>query len=412
MNRNPLFKTLIHLKGNPRACVYTEPLWGIPYNLFMPYMSVYMLSLGLNDAEIGIVATISLLSQMIFSILGGVLTDKFGRRMTTLIFDIIAWGIPTFIWAISQNFYFFVVAALINGVLRVTANSWNCLLVEDADKNELVAIYTWVYIAGLGTAFFAPFTGLLLKRFDMIPTIRGLFFLAFVMMMFKFILLYFITDETHQGKVRLEETRESGLGELLRGYGVVIRNLFKAKETIYLLVIMIVMSIQGTVSNSFWSVIATESLGVPIGFIGLFPFVKAMIMMWFFFVIVPKVHVEHYKAPLMFGLIGVAMSQLLLIVIPEGWLAWVVISVIIEAASLSMIQPLLDSLQVTLVEPKERARIIGVLFTVVLMFSAPFGWIGGLLSSMDRRFPFIMVIIFVIIGLYMTILLPKHSTED
>ena len=28
--QHPLISTLVNLEGNPRACVYTEPLWGIP----------------------------------------------------------------------------------------------------------------------------------------------------------------------------------------------------------------------------------------------------------------------------------------------------------------------------------------------------------------------------------------------
>ena len=34
--RHPLFRTLRELKGNPRATVLTEPMFGIPWNLFSP----------------------------------------------------------------------------------------------------------------------------------------------------------------------------------------------------------------------------------------------------------------------------------------------------------------------------------------------------------------------------------------
>ena len=77
-----------------RACVYTEPLWGIPYNLYTPYVSVYMLALGLTDAQIGLIVTISLVLQIFSSLMGGVVTDKLGRRKTTFIFDTISWSIP------------------------------------------------------------------------------------------------------------------------------------------------------------------------------------------------------------------------------------------------------------------------------------------------------------------------------
>lgn len=410
MRNHPLIKTILNVKGNPRACVYTEPLWGIPYSLYVPYMSVYMLALGLSDAQIGLIATISMISQMLFSILGGVITDKLGRRMTTLVFDIVAWGIPTFIWGISKNFTYFAVAALINGVFRVTAISWNSLLVEDANKEELVSIYTWVYMAGLGTAFFSPITGLLLKRFELIPTIRGLFFFAFVLMMSKFIILFFFSTETRQGAVRMRETQHESLIKLLYGYGGVIRQIFKTKETVFVLLIMIVMNIQGSVNGSFWAVIATERIKVPIGFISVIPFIKSIIMIFFYFVVVPRIHVERFKKPLSVGMIGLVLSMILLIVAPENAIFLIVICVLFEAASLSLIQPLTDSLQVTLVDPKERARIIGVLFTIVLLFSAPFGYIGGVLSGIDRRLPFVMVIVFLLIGIYIVRLVPEHKS--
>ena len=60
MLKHPLVRMLLQLRGNPRASVYTEPLWGIPYNLYAPYVSVYMLTLGLKDVQIGLIASIGL----------------------------------------------------------------------------------------------------------------------------------------------------------------------------------------------------------------------------------------------------------------------------------------------------------------------------------------------------------------
>ena len=87
---NSLIKTLTGLKGNPRACVYTEPLWGLSMNLCLPYASVYMLAIGLNDSQVGLVATIYMLSQVVFAFFSGPITDKMGRRKSTAVFDFIA----------------------------------------------------------------------------------------------------------------------------------------------------------------------------------------------------------------------------------------------------------------------------------------------------------------------------------
>ena len=101
---HPFIKTLRNMRGNVRACVYTEPLWGIPFNLYAPYVSVYMLALGLTDSQIGLVTTIGMVCSVFWTLLSGAITDKLGRKRTTLIFDIISWSVPCLIWAVAQDF--------------------------------------------------------------------------------------------------------------------------------------------------------------------------------------------------------------------------------------------------------------------------------------------------------------------
>src|SRR6185369_11671286 len=162
LKNHSLITTLKSLTGNPRGCVYTEPLWGIPFNLYAPYISIYMVALGLSDKQIGLIVSISWSFQIVLALLSGVITDKLGRRRTTLIFDILAWSVPALISAIAQNFWYFLVAAVINSVWRITYNSWNCLLIEDAEPKQLADIYSWIYIANLVVGFVAPLAGLLI----------------------------------------------------------------------------------------------------------------------------------------------------------------------------------------------------------------------------------------------------------
>ncbi len=58
-----------------------------------------MYSLGVKDAQIGLIASMGMVMQILCSLLGGVITDKLGRRLTTLIFDLISWGGATLVWA-------------------------------------------------------------------------------------------------------------------------------------------------------------------------------------------------------------------------------------------------------------------------------------------------------------------------
>ena len=216
MKKHTLVNTLLSLTGNPRACIYTEPLWGIPFNLYTPYVSVYMVALGLADTQIGLIVSISWGFQVIFALLSGVITDKIGRRLTTLIFDILGWSVPALISAVAQNFWYFLAAAIINSIWRITHNSWTCLLVEDAEKEQLVDIFTWIHIANQLVGLAAPLAGIIIGIYSLIPTMRGLYIFAAIMFAIKAIVTYLLTEETEQGKIRLEETRQQSVFDVLR----------------------------------------------------------------------------------------------------------------------------------------------------------------------------------------------------
>lgn len=414
IKQHPLIHTLTHLKGNPKACVYTEPLWGIPFNLFAPYVSIYMYTLGLTDTQIGFTASIGMVFQIIFSLLGGVITDKLGRKRTTFIFDTISWGIPCLIWAFSKNFSYFVVAAIINSISRVTMNSWSGLLVEDCDKDQIVNIYTWIYILGLGAAFFAPVSGFFIGKFGLVSTVRVLYIISFVMMTSKFIILNKYSTETKQGLIIMEETKHISVFILLKGYSAVFIKILKTPETLLTVGIMLIMSIIGVVNNTFWAIIVTERIHIPAKYIGMFPFIRATIMIIFFFTIVHSIGALKFKKPLIIGFSLFTISQILLIATPNKGYLVLIMSIILEAVSISLISPILDSMQVILVDPKERARIMAILYVIVVAFTSPFGFIAGILSGIDRRLPFVLNIFLLLTGILLTIFqssISRHKSE-
>jgi len=393
--RHPLVHTLITLKGNARACVYTEPLWGIPYNLFAPFASLYMLALGVTDIQIGLIISIGMVLQIASALLSGVITDKLGRKRTTLIFDILSWSIPCLLWAFAQNFLWFAAAALFSSMWRITMNSWNCLLVEDCEQENLVGIYSWVHISGLIAAFFAPLAGLFIAWHGLVPTVRVLYLLAFAMMTAKFVLLNGFVTETKQGKIRQQETAGVGIGTLLHGYGGVLKQVLRTPKTLMTLGIMLVMSITSTVNGAFWPILITARIGVPESLVGIFPLIRSLIMLVLFFILVPRIQALRFRKPLLLGFLAYILAQSLLISAPEGGFVFIVGSTFLEAFALALINPLMDSLTVIMVDAAERARIMALLYVIIIAFTSPFGWIAGVLSQINRVLPFVMNI-----GLY------------
>lgn len=385
-----MFTNLKSLRGNARACVFTEPLFGIPYNLFNPYLSVYMLALGLTDRQIGSLLSINLAFQILAALSSGVLTDKLGRRRTTFLFDLVAWTLPVTLWLCAQNFTWFLVATILNSLWRIPSNSWTCLLVEDTDPRQLMDIYSWIYIAGLLAAFFAPLAGLLIHRYTLVPAMRGLLGFALLVMTLKFFLTYRYSIETGQGQVRLGQTREQHPLEILREYRGVAAQVIRTPQTLYTIGIAVMISITMMINNVFWAIFVTQKLGLPDQDIAYFPFAKSVAMLLFFFLATPRIRQMSFKLPMAGGLAAFALSQVILITAPQKGYPALLASIVLEAFAYAALNPQLDRLITVTVNPEERARIQSILFSVVILLSSPFGRIAGSLSEANRTLPFLL----------------------
>jgi MFS family permease len=395
-----LFGTLLSLRGNPRACVYTEPLWGIPYNLYIPFFTLYMFTLGLTDAQIGFIISMGIFLSMFSSLLGGVLTDKFGRRRTTLWGDIFSWTIPCFIWAFSQDFNWFIAGAFFNGMWQITNNSWQCLLVEDSDPNQLVTIYNWVYIAGLLSVFFAPISGVFIGRYSLVPVMRVLFAITGAMMTLKFIILYKYSTETEQGLIRLKESKGVSLLRLTWEYKDVLAQILKTPATVRVLVLISLLSIQQLISGNFFSLYVTQNLFIPDQYLAVFTIVRAAIMLVFFFIAQAKLSKMPMYAVMLGGLGLYIGGHVLLLNIPaESAVPLLVVFTAVDACAAALFLPRRDVLFMQSIDPKERPRIMSLCMVIMLGVTSPFGILAGVVSNMDRRLPFIAnVVLFALMG--------------
>lgn len=409
MKTHPLFSSLFNFKGNARGCVYPEPLNGIPYNLYAPYISIYMLALGVTESQIGLILSISWSFQLVLALLSGVITDRLGRRRATLFFDLASWATPALISAVAQNFWFFLGAGIINSLMRVSQNSWMCLMVEDSDDNQLIDIFSWIYIAGLLSAFFAPLAGLMIRSYTLVPTMRILYLFAAISFTLKAFITYKMTGETQQGLVRMQATKGTSFFAGLSEYKGVLREILHTPRTLYTAGITAIMSICTMINGTFWSILATEKLKIPAQNIAIFPFARSVVMLLFFFIVIPRIRAIHFKVPLMLGFAGFIASQLVLVSAPVDGYALLLLSVLLEACSIATISPLVDQMTVLTIDPQERARIQSILYVCIILITSPFGWIAGILSGLDKNLPFMLNMALFLMGIILVYLAGRAS---
>jgi MFS family permease len=389
LRNHPLFQTLRELKGNPRVTVLTEVMFGIPYNLFAPFISVYMLALGVTDQQIGTIASLGLVVQVFSALLSGAIVDKFGRRLTLFIADMLCWGVPCLIWAFAQDVRYFVAAALMNGLWRISHTAWTCLMVEDSEERHLVHIWTWIMIFAVCSAFITPLGGWFVGRFGLIPAVRGIFIFGFIMLTAKFVTLYVYSHETVRGVQRMQETRQRSLISLLGEYRSVFGQLLHSRPILSALSLLVITNIYTVVSNNFWGVLFTGKLGFSNAQISTYVAIRSIIMTICFFVIGPRLtNLRRFRLPLGTGFAIFAMSQLLLVVMPAHAVLLLVVSVVLEAIAAALVSPMTESLMALSMESDERARVSAMVYVALILLISPFGWIAGQLSALNRSLPF------------------------
>ena len=415
--KNPMIASLAGMKGNARACLWPEPLWGVPYNLYMPYASLFMAALGLTPAQIGYVASINIVAQVIFSTLSGVITDKLGRRWTTFIFDTLAWSVPEFLWMVSQDFTWFAAAAVFNGAWRVTENSWTLLLIDDMKEEEIVHAFSLTQMLGLFSAFFAPLSKLAIDAFGLVPTMRVLYGITFVSMTVKFIIVQKYTTETSIGMRRMAATRGKSILRLLYECKDVYIKTVLSKRMLLTFGIFASYSLVTTLTNSYWALLVCQELGVAAGDVVFFTTLKSLVTLLCVLFLIPRI--AHYptKYPMLSGFLMHIVSMALLFFAPAGaaGIAMLLASTLLEAVSLSVLSPTTGSLVFVNAAEDERARVCGLIYGTISLLTAVFPSLIGQMAEVSLRLPFaVCMALFVFAGALVFPLsrLPAHDAQD
>ena len=387
---NPMIASLAGMKGNARACLWPEPLWGVPYNLYLPYASLFMAALGLSPAEIGYVASINIVSQVFFATLSGVITDKLGRRWTTFIFDTLSWSVPEFLWMLSQDFRWFAAAAVFNGAWRVTENSWTLLLIDDMKEEEIVPAFSLTQMLGLLSAFFAPLSKLAIDAFGLVPTMRVLYGITFVSMTIKFILVQVFSRETSIGRRRMAATRNKSIFRLLYECKDVYIKTVMSKRMMLTFGVFASYSLVTTLCNNYWALLVCQELGVAQGNVVFFTTIKSLVTLLCVLFLVPRVTSMPSKYPLLTGF-GVHIAAMgLLVLAPQGavGVCMLFISTLLEAMALSVLSPMTSSLLFINAGEEERARVCGLIYGTISLLTAVFPSLIGQMAERSLRLPF------------------------
>jgi hypothetical protein len=206
--------------------------------------------------------------------------------------------------------------------------------------------------------------------------------------------------------VRVRETRGKSILSLVGGYGGVIRIIGKSKGTIFSLIITALVGAVGMINITFWQVIASKKLLVPDPLLPFFPMFRSIIAMVFLFTLVPRLTRLSLRTPLVLAFAGYVLGQTILILTPQAGAlryALLCVSLSFDGFGSGTLIMLAESLVALHVNAAERARVMAIQHMIIMFATAPFGWIGGILSGISRNLPFALNICLLFTGIVVTL---------
>ena len=412
LKTHPLLQVLADNGGNPRTLIFIEPLWGIPYNLIAPFATLYMYTQGITDVQIGLILSVAMVFQVLFSFFGGILSDKLGRKFTTMMGDFFGWSLACLVWAFSNSFWLFLAAALLNCFEQINQTAWYCLLIEDAHPKDLVGIYTWVNIGGLVAIFFAPLSGLFVSSYSIVPVVRVLYFLFSLTMLTKTLITFRFCRETKQGRIRRQETKGVSIPHMLGEYRHLIPKMLKDRGVLKAVAVSVILYITNMVSTNFFGLYVTQRLGLSENFLALFPILNAAVMLFFMVGIQHRMNAAKFRVPLWIGLSLYSAAALVLIFSPANNLAFVLLYVFLAALAAALVNPRKDALLQLNIAAQERARLNALIMASTITLSSPFGYLAGWLSSLDRRLPFVFALLLFLTAILIISRIQEPQVEE
>lgn len=416
---NNILNSFKLLKGNTRTCVVYEPFYGIPFVIFNFYLSLYMKELGVTDVQLGYIISIGYIAGTFFSMLSGAITDRLGRKKTTLIFDLISWPLTIIIYFISNSFALFAIATITNSMNRIVTVSFNLMLVEDADNEQRVAAYNIINIINIASGVVIPLAGILVSACGIIISERIFLAFAAVSMAAMMLLRNRIYKETSVGRYIIEERKrnpaKAGKKNILPFKALkTLRGNTKAIIAAIVYILFFTYIPLGTFNSLYFAPFMTEALGLGKSSISILGGVYSGVLLAVFILINPIAGRLDHTKNMQVGLVMQAAALIALIMIPAGSLMAAVIFIIVYAAGFGIFRPYVDSMLAEVSEGNERAGIYSMVNTITCIATAIIGFVSGSIYLYNPRLIYVISIIILAVSIILLEIyykLDKPGTE-
>ena len=374
-----------HVRGNARAVVAVHLFWALPFSLYSPYLTQYMLSLGCSKAEVGVINAVGMLSGGVIGVFAGWITDRLGRRRTNLISDMLSWALTCLLWGLASNFAWFIAASIANSFVRLISVSWNCTLVEDTPPDKRANVYWWLNVIGTLSACFTPLMAIFMGNGDperLVAVMRSVLLVSAVLNAACFLVRHGMHRETAIGIARMEAARHESPLAALKAYPPMFRLLGRSPALLTFLLLRTLYFTQMNIKSTFLSVTAVQGLGFQYDIIGVINLVSGLVMLPAQMVLLRRLRSVSPMKALAASLITLLASNILLALSPAGNTALLMTSTVLSAIGSVVAGLMVDAETANAMPDADRAPLMGMMMVAIVLLSAVFQLLGGWLAEL------------------------------
>lgn len=220
LQRLPLYDGFTTLTGNIRISVLFEIPFSIGSALYSFYLSLYMKECGLTDGKIGWIVVVGYIAGIFFASMAAQLVNYFGRKRSTLWFELAAYPLSCLIYLFSSSFWGFMVGRIISSTQQISTVAWNFMVVEDADDEQRTVAFNILTLLHTATGIITPLLGLMVAQWGVVRAERGFLLVSCILFTSEMLIRHHYYTETQMGHQLMQSHRRKmklGLGGIPAG---------------------------------------------------------------------------------------------------------------------------------------------------------------------------------------------------
>lgn len=376
-----------HVQGNSRAVLRMQPFWALAINLFVPYTTLFMLEVGCTSEEVGRINAIGMVTGTVIAVFAGWLTDRMGRRFANAFGDFFCWSLAPLLWGLSQNYMWFVAAACANSFMRLSGVAWNCSLNEGTPPEHRITIYWWLSIVQTLSAFATPLMSLLIKPLGLELSMRWVLLCSSGVLTITTIIRFNMMKELPIGRERREAARKESPLAALKAYVPMAKLILASPILLVYILLRVLYYVQMGIKGTFQPIAIVNGMGFANSIIGTLNVITGSVMLLAQFLLLPKLRLISTDRALAVSISTLLASMLILVFAPANSIVLLVLSTVLTAGGSVVTGMLVDTSLANALPDMQRAQLLSFVTVLTVALSAPFMWLGGILSGIPALGP-------------------------